>query len=348
MTRLNRLAAKVGSPKVLGELGEVINRWVYSSCLCFGLTTEEQERSGFRYDYSCAQLEYSRNLIFKSPHQLDQVYQGLIDRTAKTLDVAKLKTIFGRRNRPHQKRGGGKQLERILDRSHWDLTVFKLHFGRLTLKMYDKGHRVLRVEAIAYNVKDLKCGKRIEKLLAMLEKLQLMVVNFLNTVQAAHIGFLDEGALDKLPEPTQRGKTRLAGVDMQKPRIRAVLEAVLSLAASPNGFTSAMLAQTVRSRRRKRIVGFTPRQAAYDLRKLRGKGLVERLGTSRRYQVVSAAFSTVAALLIIREKVLKPVLAGAAKPRRGPRPKSMTPLDIHYLNIQREMLKTLATLGIAA
>ena len=32
----------------------------------------------------------------------------------------------------------------------YDLTIFKLHCGKLTLKIYTKGERVLRVEAIAH------------------------------------------------------------------------------------------------------------------------------------------------------------------------------------------------------
>ena len=44
-----------------------------------------------------------------------------------------------------------------------------------------------------------------------------------------------------------------------------------------------------------------------------------------------------AALLTLREKVIKPVLAGAGKPRRGPKPKRIHPMDQHYLNLQKEM-----------
>ncbi len=33
---------------------------------------------------------------------------------------------------------------RIVDQSAYDLTVFKVHFGALTLKLYDKGVRELR------------------------------------------------------------------------------------------------------------------------------------------------------------------------------------------------------------
>jgi len=51
-------------------------------------------RSGFRYQFSCYQVEYSRNLIFKSGRDLDEVYQPLVERTWTRLDVPRLKTIF--------------------------------------------------------------------------------------------------------------------------------------------------------------------------------------------------------------------------------------------------------------
>ena len=57
---------------------------------------------------------------------------------------------------------------------------------------------------------------------------------------------------------------------------------------------------------------------------------------------------TLAGLLILREKVLKPVLAGVCRPKRGRPPKNVHPLDEHYQNLQREMLATLQTLKLAA
>jgi len=346
--RLQTLAQGLHQPQSLVALAELADRWVYSTCLCFALDFDQQQRSHFRYEYSLAQLELSRNLLFSSAHQLDQLYQGLIDRTRRSLNVAKLKTIFGRKNRPHTKKGGQGRLERVLDQAAWDLTVFKLHFGRLTLKMYDKGQRVLRIEAIAYQITDLKCGKRLEKLLVMLEKLQQMLINFLQAVQAAHVSFLDDGALDALPQPSQQGSTRLAGVDIQKPRMRAVLAALLALAAQPDGFTSKTLAERVRQQQGPAQADYTARRAAYDLRKLRGKQLVERMVRTRRYRLAGASVRTVAALFIIREKVLKPLLAGAAKPKVGRPPKNIHPLDQHYMTLQRELSRTFETLGLAA
>jgi hypothetical protein len=226
---LNRLAQQFDGARGLARLAQVVDRWVYSACLCFALNFEQQKRSGFRYAYSCYQLEYSRNLLFKSGRQLDEVCQGLIDRTRRLLDVPRLKTIFGRKQRPSKTQARDGRLEKIIERLEYDLTVFKVHFGKLTLKMYDKGARVLRVEVIVKNIEELRCGKRLEKLPGMLERLEAMVVAFLGVVQAAHLSFVDGQQLDALAVPSVRGARRTAGIDLQKPRMRAVAQAVIAL-----------------------------------------------------------------------------------------------------------------------
>ena len=96
------------------------------------------------------------------------------------------------------------------------------------------------------------------------------------------------------------------------------------------------------------MAGYHGRQAAYDLRKLRGKTLVERIGQSRRYRVKRPGVPTLCALWLLREKIIKPVLAGVCRPKRGRPPKRVHRLDQHYHNLQREMLETFQTLKIAA
>jgi hypothetical protein len=348
LAQLDELAQRLDGAQGLARLGRVVDRWVYWACLCFALNFEQQKRSGFRYRYSCYQLEYSRNLLFKSGRQLDEVYQGLIDRTRRVLDVPRLKTIFGRKQRPSKTKAREGRLEKIIERSVHDLTVFKIHFGKLTLKMYDKGERVLRVEIIVNNIEELRCGKGLEKLPGMLAKLEAMVVGFLEVVQAAHLSFIDGQQFDALAAPSVRGARRTAGVDLQKARMRAVAQAVIALAAQPRGFTAANLAERVRAQKGRAMANYVPRQAAYDLNKLRGKWLVERIEKKRRYRVRRPAIRTLVALQILREQVIKPVLAGVYRPKRGRPPKTLHPLDVHYQRLQREMLATLQTLKIAA
>jgi hypothetical protein len=96
------------------------------------------------------------------------------------------------------------------------------------------------------------------------------------------------------------------------------------------------------------MVGYGDRKASYDLRKLRGKSLVERVGKTRRYWVRRPGIRTLAALLILREQVIKPVLAGMCRPKRGRPRKNLHPLDVHYQKLKVEMLATLKTLKLAA
>lgn len=182
----------------------------------------------------------------------------------------------------------------------------------------------------------------------MLERLQCMVVEFLGVVQAAHLSFLDGQQLDALATPSVRGARRMAGVDLQRPRMRAVAEAVVALAGQPGGFTCEELARRVYQMQGRSMAGYQRRQAAYDLRKLRAKSLVTRILKSRRYRMRRPGIRTLATVLILREKVLKPVLAGVYRPKRGRPPKSTHVLDIHYQKLQSEMLATLQTLKIAA
>src|SRR5262249_36921320 len=102
------------APGGLARLAQVVDRWVYSACLCFAFSREQQQRSGFHYAYWCYQLEYSRNLLFKSGRQLEAVYQGLIDRTRRVLDVPRLKTIFGRKRRARKTPARDGRLEKII------------------------------------------------------------------------------------------------------------------------------------------------------------------------------------------------------------------------------------------
>ena len=53
-------------------------------------------------------------------------------------------------------------------------------------------------------------------------------------------------------------------------------EAVLAL---PTGFTASELAQKVRAMSGEAESAYGPRRAAYDLKKLRGKQMVRRIGT---------------------------------------------------------------------
>jgi hypothetical protein len=80
------------------------------------------------------------------------------------------------------------------------------------------------------------------------------------------------------PLASQVGKTLVGGIDPNKPRMRQVIEALIALSPSPNGFTASEVAARVRALSKQSPCQYGPRHAGYDLKKLRGKHIVRRIG----------------------------------------------------------------------
>src|SRR5687768_14866545 len=98
--------------------------------------------------------------------------------------------------------------------------------------------------------------------------------------------------------------------------MRFVMQASVALSTAPKGFTASDLAGKVGGLSSANAFRYGPRQAAYDLKKLRGKQLIEKIGSSHR--------------------------------KRGPKPRNATALDAHYERLQTEMQGLFAQLGLAA
>lgn len=329
----------------IGRLGQVCDRWIYTACLVFGLDLAEQERSGFRYGYSVYQAEYSRNLLFASGAQMEDLFDRVLDRVRSRLDIPAVRAIFGLAGRPHRDRKGGSPAQEIvIEKPRYGMAWFRISFGRLQVKAYTKGEHVLRFEATVHNAKELRCRRSLDNFDEIIARLGGIAERFTTAMDCADTGFLPDGILDDLPLPSRTGPGRTAGLDLNKPRTRAALAAVLALAPAPGGFTAADHAARVRQ-----ITGnkdYTTRQASYDLRKIRGKQLIGKPGRTRRYQVPPDGARTVSALLTLRDHVIAPILAGVRSPRIGRKPKIWTPVDRDYETLRIDMQTLFQHIGI--
>jgi hypothetical protein len=344
---LAQIADTLSQDAAAGRLGQVIDRWIYTACLCFGLDLADQQRTCFRYAYSNYQAEYSRNLLFAYGGHMDRVFNAMLDRTRSRLDIPALRTLFGTRRRPGKY--GTAPSPRVgvaLETPAWDLTVFKVHFGLLTLKGYTKGARVLRFEAITHNTRQLGCGRALDRFPQIVARLAGMCQRFCTALDCVDIGFLPGGTLDQLPLPAQLGASRVGGIDVNKPRIRAALAAVLALAPAPGGFTVAEMTAKVHAMTGQTHATYNTRQAAYDLRKLRGKQLVAKPPRTRRYYLPGPAARTISALLTLRDHVIAPILAGVKIRRHDHVPTRLTPIDQDYEHLRTDMATLFRHLGI--
>jgi hypothetical protein len=347
---LAKIADTLSGQRTIGRLSQVCERWIYSTCLCFALELAEQKQSGFHYQYSNYQVEYSRNLVFEIGGDMDQVFQALIDRSRLLLDLKTVKTILGYKHRPRYRKRKGKsaEWEVAVERPAYDLTIFKLHCGKLTLKIYTKGERVLRIEIVVHNTKELRSGRSLERFPEIVVQAKSILGRFMDALSCIDQCFIADRMLEQLPAPSQVGKTKVGGIDLNRPRMRWVVEAVIALSASPHGFTASELACQVRVLSKQTESAYGSRRAAYDLKKLRGKKIVRRINQTRRYESLPKGLRAIIALVVLRNKAIQPLLAAAQdlRPSRGAQ--NSRALDTHYDTIRTAMRGVFQELGLAA
>jgi hypothetical protein len=182
-----------------------------------------------------------------------------------------------------------------------------------------------------------------------------MVEQFISVLRCIDIDFLDEGYLEELPMPSTVGHCRVAGIDINKPRMRAVVEAVICLSVVPKGFTSSQVASEVRG-----ILGtsdYKTRHASYDLKKLRGKGIIIKVVGSHKYRATHAGLRSIATLHCLLDKVIKPLVAREPikmsrsmrrKRRRFLKSKEIIDINEQYSAIQMEVERLLDVIGLSA
>ena len=103
---------------------------------------------------------------------------------------------------------------------------------------------------------------------------------FMDALSCIDQCFIADSMLKDLPTPSSVGKTKVGGIDLNKARMRRVVEALIALcvlSSEAQGFTASQLARQVRLLSNQAESEYGPRRAAYDLKKLRAKEIVRRI-----------------------------------------------------------------------
>jgi len=113
---------------------------------------------------------------------MGNVVEALVDRNRSRLNVKRLTTILGRKNRPHHRKRKTKDWQVTVERPSYDLTIFKVYCGKVALKIYTKGERVLRAEGMASDARELRCGRDIGQFAEAVTKLREILEHFLEAL----------------------------------------------------------------------------------------------------------------------------------------------------------------------
>ena len=173
----------------------------------------------------------------------------------------------------------------MIERPRWNLTLFKVHFGLLTLKGYTKGEHVLRFEAIVHNTRRCAAAGCWTSSRHRRPGWPAWSTGSPACSTASTSASCPTASSTSSRPPRRSGPPGSAASTSTSPASATRWPRYSPWPSHPDGFTVADLAAKVRALTGQDDSDYTIRQAAYDLRKLRGKHLVVKPGRTRRYQV---------------------------------------------------------------
>ena len=141
----------------------------------------------------------------------------------------------------------------------------------------------------------------------MAEKLQAVNNRFADA-QAENLNVeIDYPLLEKLAQPCRLKSQRMAGIRLENDRIIRLLEVLMHSSSHVGGLSAADLHHTVLDAHHLTASQYTRNQLAYDLRKLRAHGLIERPDNRYVYALSNYGRKAAAMLVIVRNRILRPI-----------------------------------------
>jgi hypothetical protein len=273
--RLQKICDRLGP----GAVKSFFWRWLLRLPCPF---TRADLRAGYQYDLAFRQFEISDTYVFDRPQAGRMWFEGVI---RDHLDIGRPDQIALIFQRPVSRRTPGSFRTRVLNPGV-DPTLC-CYYKSSRIKQYFKEGRALRTETVICDTRDFAIGRRVcaENWYA------LRAVG-----RSANRHLCDAEAADAQPAPdvvtfcrvtlpsTTEDGLYAAGLRFGEQRAMAVLAALVGFCYLVAGFANCQLVETVNAL----LHGpYGSRQATYDLRRLKRKGLIEKIPHAQRYRLTA-------------------------------------------------------------
>jgi hypothetical protein len=306
-------------------IGKQLDYWTF----LLGPKFSKKERSQMNLSrfYAIAQIEYCRNFIFKRHFPIHKIFERSCELGLWRLTAHRISEIFGVRL---NKRLRGK-LATVIEQIEHGHHVFRAYWKNSFLKQYEKFSRFLRNELVSNNLRDFGLKKGLNHLDAVRKRFQIITDRFADC-QAQWLNVhVDFPLLQRLALPVTIGTVRYPGIKIHETRIIRLLEVLLHGGTAVGGWTAKQIHQAVLTNFELSAKTYGLNQLRYDLRKLKGHGLLERDGRRYAYRL-SAKGVQVALLFLFFHKRLCGPLANSRfhhKPDSACRPNSKLEAAYH-------------------
>jgi hypothetical protein len=271
-----------------------------------------------RRHYSLNQVEYCRNFIFRRNFPIHKLFQRSAELGVFCLTADKIAHIFGVRK---HKRLRGK-LHSMLEKLDHGHHVLRIYCKSLVARLYEKFSTFLRLEICVNRLRDLGLNKGLENLGALREKL-VVITHRLAGLEARLLNVhVDFPLFQRLALPVVSGKSKIPGIKIQDTRMIRLMEVLLHGGPQLAGWRTIQIWQALQAAFALSPQDYTLTQLRYDLRKMKGHGLLERVDKHYAYRLTEKGAQVSAMFVLFHKRICGPLANSLFhhRPRRSPRP----------------------------
>lgn len=271
------------------------------------------ESLGLGYTWTVQQIECATDIIFRKPECLGPIYDEIIRTAVFTVKPDNIATFLGQRITYNcAKEIGTNYNQRILG------TRIKHHMGDVSIKMYDKFGRMLRIESTCNDISTFRVEREVrhrdgtsDVRKAPLKKSIYSLYQLFAILKSANYRYLEfisafddhSGGRKKLADVSRSQKEKdrsYRGFNFFDSRDLSVLEAINRGEYMTFGVQGKNL--------RKPLPEITPSAMTRIFKRLKVHGLIEKIPGSYKYLITALGKEIIAAGLTVKNLILVPAL----------------------------------------
>jgi len=342
---------EVGKPTILQEVADqfdanlvekIARNWM---AMVPDPLTDEERAAGYPTYLSVYQAECCDNVVFHRTQVLNRMYEQLLRDHLHLGRLDMVKVMFDRRI---TKRTRSRFETRVLRQGV--VSCLNVFYKKSFLKQYNKGGRVLRTEVCINNPGDFGVRKSLVHLGYLGTIAHHALTRFSKAQAVAWSTALDRSTFERIVMPSENGGKRVAGIRFGAPGSMRVLEALGCAGLTLRAFSNADLRAVLVERLGVPADEVTPGHMGYQLRKLRGKGLVRKAKGRNLYTLTDLGYRVAIYFTKLHQRLLVPALNTFDTALTTTSNASTHAMDcaIHALNAKLDALAQLCRLEIAA
>ena len=291
------------------DVKKILNKLEWFS----GLYCPVYKEFGQTYHWSIMQMEYATDIVFKKQEDLKPLYEDLIATAIHTVKPANIATFLSQKIHGSYEGEMGNNYNIRLEGSRIKHTM-----GQVSIKMYDKFNKILRIETTVNDVSFFKHYRTVEhrdgttsqqqapvkknifSLTALTEIMLAANTRYIAFISAIEDNSVGKKKLHKITTSKMENNRNYKGFNFFAKADQDILVYLTSGEFNISGFRSKDL--------KKRFKNYTAFKISRILKRLRVIGLIKRIGKTYKYYITTLGNEAIMTALKLKNIVIIPQL----------------------------------------